>query len=159
MKRAPSNEKMKLFMSDEVYSTKICPVCNSKTQNEYRSYMVAIEEKGKRDALMMGGKVGFFCPNCPVVVLETETIEEMIASYTQNEDFRYVVMGIVDMDAVPEDKRAVPLGDDDNPIPLIGVDIVSNRPQIQKERKVGRNDPCPCGSGKKYKKCCVGKNS
>ena len=23
--------------------------------------------------------------------------------------------------------------------------------------KVGRNDPCPCGSGKKYKKCCMGK--
>ena len=27
-----------------------------------------------------------------------------------------------------------------------------------KGRKVGRNDPCPCGSGKKYKKCCYGKN-
>lgn len=25
---------------------------------------------------------------------------------------------------------------------------------IVKERKVGRNDPCPCGSGKKYKYCC-----
>jgi len=24
--------------------------------------------------------------------------------------------------------------------------------------KVGRNDPCPCGSGKKYKKCCLGKD-
>ena len=23
-------------------------------------------------------------------------------------------------------------------------------------RKIGRNDPCPCGSGKKYKKCCLG---
>lgn len=23
--------------------------------------------------------------------------------------------------------------------------------------KVGRNDPCPCGSGKKYKQCCWGK--
>ena len=23
--------------------------------------------------------------------------------------------------------------------------------------KVGRNDPCPCGSGKKYKQCCYGK--
>lgn len=23
-------------------------------------------------------------------------------------------------------------------------------------RTVGRNDPCPCGSGKKYKKCCRG---
>ncbi len=21
--------------------------------------------------------------------------------------------------------------------------------------KIGRNDPCPCGSGKKYKKCCM----
>jgi len=25
---------------------------------------------------------------------------------------------------------------------------------IQVEKKIGRNDPCPCGSGKKYKKCC-----
>ncbi|MCP4508291.1 MAG: SEC-C domain-containing protein, partial [Fuerstiella sp.] len=24
----------------------------------------------------------------------------------------------------------------------------------QRSPKVGRNDPCPCGSGKKYKKCC-----
>ena len=24
----------------------------------------------------------------------------------------------------------------------------------EKERKIGRNEPCPCGSGKKYKKCC-----
>jgi preprotein translocase subunit SecA len=27
--------------------------------------------------------------------------------------------------------------------------------QVKREApKVGRNDPCPCGSGKKYKKCC-----
>ncbi|MGQ9670001.1 MAG: preprotein translocase subunit SecA [Desulfosoma sp.] len=25
---------------------------------------------------------------------------------------------------------------------------------VKKDKKVGRNDPCPCGSGKKYKKCC-----
>jgi preprotein translocase subunit SecA len=25
---------------------------------------------------------------------------------------------------------------------------------VRKEKKVGRNDPCPCGSGKKYKRCC-----
>ena len=24
------------------------------------------------------------------------------------------------------------------------------------EPKIGRNDPCPCGSGRKYKKCCAG---
>ncbi|KJR43138.1 preprotein translocase subunit SecA [Candidatus Magnetoovum chiemensis] len=26
---------------------------------------------------------------------------------------------------------------------------------VKKGKKVGRNDPCPCGSGKKYKKCCL----
>lgn len=25
---------------------------------------------------------------------------------------------------------------------------------VRLDKKVGRNDPCPCGSGKKYKKCC-----
>lgn len=25
---------------------------------------------------------------------------------------------------------------------------------VVKEKKIGRNDPCPCGSGKKYKFCC-----
>ena len=31
---------------------------------------------------------------------------------------------------------------------------VKNKTVVNKERKVGRNEPCPCGSGKKYKKCC-----
>jgi preprotein translocase subunit SecA len=39
------------------------------------------------------------------------------------------------------------------------VGIVKEAPQKKKEpvmagKKVGRNDPCPCGSGKKYKHCC-----
>jgi len=25
---------------------------------------------------------------------------------------------------------------------------------VRSGAKIGRNDPCPCGSGKKYKKCC-----
>ena len=34
-------------------------------------------------------------------------------------------------------------------------DSIGGKPQphVNKEKKVGRNDPCPCGSGKKYKKC------
>jgi uncharacterized protein YecA (UPF0149 family) len=27
-------------------------------------------------------------------------------------------------------------------------------PFARPEPKIGRNDPCPCGSGKKHKKCC-----
>ncbi len=29
-------------------------------------------------------------------------------------------------------------------------------PDVRPSAKLGRNDPCPCGSGKKYKKCCGG---
>ncbi len=31
---------------------------------------------------------------------------------------------------------------------------VFNQPVMREVPKVGRNEPCPCGSGKKYKKCC-----
>ncbi len=40
--------------------------------------------------------------------------------------------------------------------------IVPSRPdrqytEVRTEPKIGRNEPCPCGSGKKYKKCCLNK--
>ncbi|HON98832.1 MAG TPA: preprotein translocase subunit SecA [Syntrophales bacterium] len=35
-----------------------------------------------------------------------------------------------------------------------GEDVPENAPVRREKAKVGRNDPCPCGSGKKYKKCC-----
>jgi preprotein translocase subunit SecA len=37
----------------------------------------------------------------------------------------------------------------------VGSEQTKKRPVVKAEKqKVGRNDPCPCGSGKKYKKCC-----
>lgn len=27
--------------------------------------------------------------------------------------------------------------------------------QLRRTAKIGRNEPCPCGSGKKHKKCCL----
>jgi uncharacterized protein YecA (UPF0149 family) len=38
-------------------------------------------------------------------------------------------------------------GEDDEPLPP------PVKP-IHSEKEPGRNDPCPCGSGKKFKKCC-----
>jgi uncharacterized protein len=40
------------------------------------------------------------------------------------------------------------LGDDQDPV------AGAHAPVMRQGPKVGRNDPCPCGSGKKYKKCC-----
>ena len=35
--------------------------------------------------------------------------------------------------------------------------VEPQEPFVREQEKVGRNDPCPCGSGKKFKKCCMGK--
>lgn len=35
--------------------------------------------------------------------------------------------------------------------------VIVGRTVVREGVKVGRNEPCPCGSGKKYKKCCLGK--
>lgn len=40
------------------------------------------------------------------------------------------------------------VSDDDAPVPDAPVE------QAHGEQAPGRNDPCPCGSGKKFKKCC-----
>ena len=40
------------------------------------------------------------------------------------------------------------------PIEPTGDGTISTNRTVVKKNKVGRNDPCPCGSGKKYKKCC-----
>ena len=38
------------------------------------------------------------------------------------------------------------------------IDVNENKTVVNEGPKIGRNDPCPCGSGKKYKNCC-GKNN
>ena len=50
--------------------------------------------------------------------------------------------GVLAMDLPSEELRASILGE------------IAAAPEAGKSKKVGRNDPCPCGSGKKYKKCC-----
>ena len=43
----------------------------------------------------------------------------------------------------------------DKPEDISDLEILLNWPEPKEsEKKVGRNDPCPCGSGKKYKKRC-----
>jgi len=43
----------------------------------------------------------------------------------------------------------------DKPEDITDLELLLNSPKPKiAEKKVGRNEPCPCGSGKKYKKCC-----
>jgi len=53
----------------------------------------------------------------------------------------YAILGLVDLDAIPEEKEYLPLGSDENPIPLVeftnicsGVPTPSGRPRVKKAR-------------------------
>lgn len=45
----------------------------------------------------------------------------------------------------------------DEPEDISDLEKLLHPTTVVRESKVGRNDPCPCGSGLKYKKCCDGK--
>ena len=45
--------------------------------------------------------------------------------------------------------------DPDKPENVNDLEMLLNPPKTRiAEKKVGRNEPCPCGSGQKHKKCC-----
>jgi len=43
---------------------------------------------------------------------------------------------------------------ENKPVAVISQSQGSTARKPLKTKKIGRNDPCPCGSGKKYKYCC-----
>jgi hypothetical protein len=97
-----------------------------------------------------------FCEHCPVVVFDSDKIEQGARQGIRGDkNLRYVIEGIVNFNAIPEEKRHLEVGIEGNPVPLVNFLPDLNKKNIAIEKKVGRNEPCPCGSGKKYKKCCA----
>lgn len=63
--------------------------------------------------------------------------------------YEKVIEKIIEEESVPEAERAA------NMLAQLEADMDGGYHKEEKSSiKVGRNDPCPCGSGKKYKKCC-----
>jgi preprotein translocase subunit SecA len=78
--------------------------------------------------------------------------EEMV-SEIQEEVVRYVMKSVIDeKEEIEREEVAV------NTKAVSGQEqsgTVSKKQPVRRSEKVGRNDPCPCGSGKKYKNCCL----
>ena len=151
-----------MYWSDSLENCNICPECGTMLNKEYKTYLVAVYIKKESDPYVTGNSGGYFCPNCAVVVLDKATFEDavtVVAGTNKVGSFEFAVLGLVDYDAIPEDKRDEEFGTKNNPLPLIQFKVQSKKnparnTKSSSSRKIGRNDPCPCGSGKKYKKCC-----
>ena len=64
-----------------------------------------------------------------------DTIEELSGWYGFSDDYR---------------------ADQERRLQETEAELAENEPYRNPFRGVGRNDPCPCGSGKKFKSCCLG---
>ena len=73
-----------------------------------------------------------------VVHVQTEERRKEVASQFEEHGWKYII------ELEP-----------DKPENINDLELLLNPPKTRiAETKIGRNEPCPCGSGKKYKKCC-----
>ncbi|MBQ1262853.1 MAG: preprotein translocase subunit SecA [Oscillospiraceae bacterium] len=93
----------------------------------------------------------------PVVEYRKEgfdMFDEMIASIREDTSRLVLTVQIKQNENIEREQVAKPTtaihGESDG--------TVKKRP-VRNVSKIGRNDPCPCGSGKKYKNCCLGKEN
>ena len=70
---------------------------------------------------------------------------------TMNESIKEDTVKMLYHVANPEKVKRVRVAKE---VETVNPDDGKKKPYVRKEKKVGRNDPCPCGSGKKYKSCC-----
>ena len=89
--------------------------------------------------------------NDPVVEYKREgyeMFERMIAAI-QEETLRRIFLARIQVGGQVKRERVAKVTGES-----AGNDGTVKKQPVKKGQKVGRNDPCPCGSGKKYKKCC-----
>ena len=125
MKKFSASVPRKMFWSTDVGGTSVCPECGARLTQEYHSYMMAVRHHGDVQPFAVGNDCGYFCPACPTVVLDHDEFGRFASLAARLPKGDFVVLGLIDLDAIPPDKANVPLGEDDNPIPLVKFTNVS----------------------------------
>lgn len=120
MKKFDASVPRKMFWSTDIGGMDFCPQCHSKLENESHSYLLLVREPGDFQPFIVGNNDGYFCAYCPIVVLDYEAFaKSAIAGNPSSCSFEFTVPGIIDLDAIPEENANIPIGDDDNPVPLM----------------------------------------
>lgn len=136
-----------MYWSHEIPSPDKCPECNGSLESEYHLYLLFIKDKqsGEIEPFLTGNDGGSFCSQCPVIVLNTKTFEEAARTGTDSSNDAFTVVGILDLNAIPEDKKHLPLGAEGNPLPLVQfkdtdkTHSTKHRKTIRKKRKKAKS--------------------
>jgi preprotein translocase subunit SecA len=119
---------------------------------------IGLRAYGQRDPLIEFKSEAFRVFDEMMVAIKTEICHNVFLGHSSREALERFRLRIANRgnQAIHEDVDAFggagPQGGSDM-VAEAAAEIEKAQP-IQSGPKVGRNDPCPCGSGKKYKKCC-----
>jgi preprotein translocase subunit SecA len=119
---------------------------------------IGLRAYGQRDPLIEYKREAFNMFSQMIEGIEDEAVETILRlQAARPERFKGVFSSVSQQLLHPEVARPqVPIGEDN----MAEEELAAAHPETPKSTpcvsgpKVGRNDPCPCGSGKKYKKCC-----
>ncbi len=106
------------------------------------------------EQLRQGINLRAYAQRDPVVEYKFEAMDmfdEMIASL--KEDTVKYLFHAVPQSKIERAQVAKPVSEN------FGSDGTVQKKPVRNVTKIGRNDPCPCGSGKKYKNCCIDKDN
>lgn len=116
----PASIPRKVHWADGVGGRLFCPECKGTLEREHHAYMIAVRKGGDIQPFIFGNDDGHFCSKCPVVVLDHSAFSRAaVLAMGSSEGVQFIAMGIVDLDAVPKDKRHLPFDDENNPVPLV----------------------------------------
>ncbi|PMP86895.1 MAG: preprotein translocase subunit SecA [Thermodesulfobium narugense] len=79
--------------------------------------------------------------------IEASKLFQETATLIKKDTLKFLFNVIVEKKEDLSDKKEAPQG-------KTNINNANNNQKNNKKKKIGRNDPCPCGSGKKYKHCC-----
>jgi preprotein translocase subunit SecA len=122
---------------------------------------IGLRGYGQRDPLTEYKKEAFDMFQEMIDHLKEVVVEQLFKVRATREDAAPVQTAM----AVPAPRRALWQEGRGSTPDVAGAPAAAARPATRVEprsadgQKIGRNDPCPCGSGKKYKKCCLLKAS
>lgn len=132
-----------------------CPECNSKLTEDSCTVLIYSKSDTDEGNFLSNLTGSRFCNTCRVIVFDSEKIDKAVSLGMKGvNNLIYEIRGIIDFNAIPPDKRHLELGIDENPVPLVRFLPDLNKTTAISGIKTGRNELCPCGSGKKFKKCC-----
>jgi len=154
MKKIDVSQPRRDYYNDEC-GLSTCPECGSQLIEENCTILLCAKSDSDEGKFATNLSGSHFCSQCPVVVFDVEKVGQAAKfGIRGDKNLEYFISGIIDLESIPEDKKHLEIGCEENPIPLIKFLPDLNAQAIIADTKSGRNEPCSCGSGKKYKKCC-----